>query len=139
MEEQDSKIHPLINIEDTPKEKHVEDDYERSRATLMHLLEQGKEAIELAIQVAHDTEHPRSIEVLSGLMKNVSDINGQLMDLHQKKKKYYEKSNSSVPQIPNQQGGDVHYHFNGSTEELQKMLRDERDRMKDVTPENDSS
>jgi len=140
MEEQDSKLNNIISIEESPKEKHIEDDYDRTRATLFHLLEQGKEAIELAMEVARDTEHPRSIEVLSGLMKNVSDINGQLMDLHQKKKKYYEKQQQPMQMLPSpaQSTGDTHFHFNGTTEELQKMLTDTDKEIKNVTPDSDS-
>jgi len=140
MEEQDSKLNNIISIEESPKEKHIEDDYDRTRATLFHLLEQGKEAIELAMEVARDTEHPRSIEVLSGLMKNVSDINGQLMDLHQKKKKYYEKQQQPMQMLPSPgpSTGDTHFHFNGTTEELQKMLTDTDKEIKNVTPDSDS-
>ena len=62
----------------------VKGDYDYSRETYYQLIEKGKESLELAIRIAEETEHPRAIEVLAGMIKNVSDVNDKLMDLNRK-------------------------------------------------------
>jgi len=42
----------------------VKNDYEYSRDTYYNLLEKGKESLELMIEVARESEHPRAFEVL---------------------------------------------------------------------------
>ena len=67
------------------KETKVESDYDRTRNNLHILLAQGQQALNLALEVAKQSEHPRAFEVVGNLMKQVADINTQLMDLHQQK------------------------------------------------------
>ena len=43
------------------------------------------------VEVARALEHPRAFEVVSGMIKNVSDVNDRLMDLHKKKKEFEKK------------------------------------------------
>ena len=56
-----------------------DNDFEYSRQIYHDLLAKGSEALEDMMEVARATEHPRAFEVLSGMMKNVGDINGSLM------------------------------------------------------------
>ena len=69
-----------------PEEKNVDNDYKYSRDTYYELVEKGKQSLELMIEVALESEHPRAFEVLSGMIKNISDVNDRLMDLNKKKK-----------------------------------------------------
>ena len=69
-----------------PEEKNVDNDYKYSRDTYYELVEKGKESLELMIDVARESEHPRAFEVLSTMMKNMADINDKLMDLNKKNK-----------------------------------------------------
>ena len=66
--------------------KNVDKDYDYSRETYYDLLEKGRESMELMIEVARESEHPRAFEVLSGMMKNMADINDKLMALNKQKK-----------------------------------------------------
>jgi hypothetical protein len=59
----------------------VKNDYEYSRQTYYDLVEKGKDALDMMIEVARESEHPRAYEVLAGLIKNTSDVNDKLMDL----------------------------------------------------------
>lgn len=99
-------------------------DFEFARRNYYDLLVKGSEALEEMMEVARATEHPRAFEVLSGMMKNVSDINGNLIDMHKKKKEYQKEDKPK--EIPNQTTNNNV--FVGSTTDLQRML------MKDVTP-----
>ena len=105
----------------------VKNDYEYSRETLYDLIEKGKDALENMIEVARESEHPRAYEVLSGLIKNVSDTNDKLMDLNKKQKQMNEKD--EVKQVENQQNN----YFLGSTADIQRLLQ--QDDIIDAEPE----
>ena len=119
----DSSKHTIMNM----TEDNTDNDFEFARKTYYDLLVKGSEALEEMMEVARATEHPRAFEVLSGMMKNVSDINGNLLDMHKKKKDIDKADNLDT--LPNQT---THNNvFVGSTTDLQRML------MKDVTPDAD--
>ena len=105
----------------------VSSDYDYSRETYYELIEKGKDALENMIEVARESEHPRAYEVLSGMIKNVSDVNDRLMDLNKKQKEMDRKDD--VKQVENQQNN----YFLGSTTDIQKMLK--QDDVIDVEPE----
>ncbi len=48
----------------------IEQDYETVRRNLHDLAGQGDEAIELMLELARESEHPRAFEVLGQLIKN---------------------------------------------------------------------
>lgn len=113
------------------KDKKLEQDYEYSRATYYELIEKGKESLELAIRVAEETEHPRAIEVLGQMVKHVSEVNSQLMDLNKKQRALLDKQEQLL--IDKQQNNI----FIASTTELQRMLRDDmKEVIEDATEEN---
>lgn len=101
------------------KENNIENDYEHSRDTYYDLIEKGRESLELMIQVARESEHPRAFEVLSGMIKNISDVNDKLMDLN-KKHKDINKPEENTNALPN--GTTNNNVFIGSTTDLQRML-----------------
>ena len=108
-----------------PEEKNVDNDYKYSRDTYYELVEKGKESLELMIEVARESEHHRAFEVLSGMIKNISDVNDRLMDLNKKKKDLDKKD--EIQKIANT----TNNLFVGSTTELQKLLKKD---IIDVTP-----
>ena len=113
----------LIQINDTEKRNFVhEEDYEFSRETYYDLIEKGRESLELMIEVARESEHPRAFEVLSGMIKGIADVNGSLMDLN---KKYKELQKSDEPkENANTTNNNL---FVGSTTDLQRMLLSQND------------
>ena len=105
-----------------PEEKNVDNDYKYSRDTYYELVEKGKQSLELMIEVARESEHPRAFEVLSGMIKNISDVNDRLMDLNKKKKDFYK---NDIKQI---EGNTTNNNlFVGSTTDLQRMLKNVSD------------
>ena len=110
------------------KHENVDDDFEYSRRTYYDLIEKGQGALEEMMEVAKQLEHPRAFEVVSGMIKNISDVNDRLMDLHKKKKDYNKKD------IPKPVDGTTNNNlFVGSTTELQKLLKNESE-IVNVTP-----
>lgn len=110
----DSQQPSTTQIATTDKQK---SDYDYSRETYYELIEKGKDALETMIEVARESEHPRAFEVLSGMIKNVSDVNDRLMDLNKKMKEIEKKDGGQ--QVENQQNN----FYLGSTADIQKMLQ----------------
>jgi hypothetical protein len=100
-------------------EKNIKDDYDTSRDTYIELIEGGKESLELMIQVARESEHPRAFEVLSGMIKNIADVTDKLMDLNKKHKEVVKEDKPEQKQITNNNV------FLGSTTDLQRLLQNE--------------
>ncbi len=113
----------------------VQNDYEKSRDTYYDLIDKGKDALELMMEVARESEHPRAFEVLSGLMKNIADVNDKVMDLNKKHKDINKEE--PTKQIESQTTNNM---FIGSTADLQKMLQqvnkptEVKDNVIDITP-----
>jgi len=95
----------------------IEKDYDDSRENLKNLLEKGQEALLHSLEVAKQSEHPRAFEVVGNLIKQLADVNQQLMDLHQQKQKL---------DAPKASKGDKNVTNNaifvGSTAELNKLI-----------------
>jgi hypothetical protein len=102
----------------TPVNDKVEDDYEVSRNNMRVLLQQGQEALNSALEVARQSEHPRAFEVVGNLMKQLADINQQLLDLHQQKQNLDAPKEASKKEVTNNNAI-----FVGSTAELNKLIK----------------
>jgi len=97
----------------------VDSDYQKVRRQFYDLAEQGDEAIELMLDLARESEHPRAFEVLGQLIKNNAEIGEKILKLHKSKKDQDKEETLSLSDKANTNV------FIGSTAELQKMLRDE--------------
>jgi len=104
----------------------VQSDYDYSRSTYYELIEKGKESLELMIEVARESEHPRAFEVLSNMIKGIADVNDKLMALNKITKEVKQDKAKEQLAVTNNNV------FIGSTSELQKLLIKERE--KDITP-----
>jgi len=117
-------------------DQNVQSDFDYSRTVYYDLIEKGQEALMRMMDVADETAHPRSYEVLSGMIKNISDVNDRLMDLHMKNKEY-KKPYNSRQQLPNEGGSQTNVLVT-TTEDLQRMLiAKQNEDIIDVTGEED--
>ena len=107
------------------EDEKVRSDYEYSRDTYYELLEKGKDSLETMMQVARESEHPRAFEVLSNMIKNLSDVNDKLMDLNKKNKDMEEP----LKKVEQQQNNI----FLGSTSDLQKLLKEKDEKIVDAS------
>ena len=94
----------------------VQDDYEYARSNLYSLVDKGQEAVNGALDLAMSSDHPRAYEVAGQLIKHVGDVADKLMALQKDKKNVKEESAKKV--VTNNSL------FDGSTADLQKMLKD---------------
>ena len=101
----------------------VESDAALASKNLKKLIELGQDAAERAATVAEESEEPRAYEVLSTLLKTMSDMNIQMLDIHEKKKKI----KTNVDQNPSS-GGTVNNTsvFVGTTAGLMELLDQHR-------------
>jgi hypothetical protein len=96
----------------------VEADTEVARENIKELIQQGHKAVEELAVIARDSQHPRAYEVMATLIKNMSDLNKDLLQLQKQKKELMVGSENK--------NGDVNVNnalFVGSTAELMKILK----------------
>ena len=111
------EVKPTPNISSNTG-KVIEDDYVNVRDNLYDLMETGREALLDMLEVAKQSEHPRAYEVVGNIMKQLADMNQQLLDIHQQKQKL------DVPNKKEQTGNVTTNNaiFVGSTNDLSKFL-----------------
>lgn len=105
-EHRESRVQP---VDEHPSD--VVDDYHYSRDTLYGLIERGKTALEGSLMVAKESEHPRAYEVTSTIMKNLSDMTKQLMEVSEGMAKA-EKPSGGKKDAPTQ-NTQINNHFYG--------------------------
>ena len=97
-------------------DKETDNDYKYQRENFYRLVERGQDAIDGILELAKESEHPRSYEVAGQLIKNVADVTEKLGELQLKMQKLKEVPSNAPKNVTNAL-------FVGSTSELQKMLK----------------
>jgi len=77
---------PVVINQESDEESQIQTDIDHVRSNLYGLIGNGSEAIEKLMHLASESQHPRTYEVLSNFIKNMSDVGDKLVDLHKKKK-----------------------------------------------------
>lgn len=95
----------------------IEYDYSTTRSNLHSLLLTGQEALIRALEIADSSENPKAFEVVGNLLKQLADINQQLLDIHQQKQKLDNIHKKDAPTTVTNNAV-----FVGSTMELSKMI-----------------
>jgi hypothetical protein len=101
-------------------EDDIENDYKYQRENFYNLVERGQDAIEGILEIAKESDHPRTYEVAGNLIKQVAEVTEKLGDLQEKMRKLKEVPNTAPKNVTNAL-------FVGSTAELQKMLKGKSD------------
>jgi hypothetical protein len=107
---------PVLVPKTTMDEQDIDNDYKYQRENFYNLIERGQDAIDGILDLARESEHPRTYEVAGNLIKQVAEVTEKLGDLQNKMKKLKEVPNSAPKNVTNAL-------FVGSTAELQKMLK----------------
>ena len=95
-------------------------DYKYSRENFYNLVERGQDAITGILDLAKESEHPRTYEVAGQLIKTVGEVTEKLADLQEKMKRLKEVPDHAPRNVTNAL-------FVGSTKELQALLKDGTD------------
>ena len=98
----------------------IDSDYKYQRDNFYSLVEKGQSAIAGILELAKESEHPRTYEVAGNLIKQVAEVAEKLGDLQEKMKKLKDVPSNAPKSVTNAL-------FVGSTTELQKMLKGKTD------------
>jgi hypothetical protein len=117
------ELTPTEVVEVTPVsslDNQIDDDADFARKNIRELISKGNTAMDNILHVAKESEAPRAYEVAATLIKNLADLNKDLLDLQKKKRdlKPVETTNNiNVDKAV----------FVGSTKELVKLLKSNKD------------
>ena len=113
-------------IIDTPKKPlspegsdDVDTDYQYARENLYNVIERGSDALNTLVEIANQSESPRAFEIVSTLIKTLSDANKDLLEVQTKVKKLKEETATGPKNVTNAL-------FIGNTSDLQKLIRDRK-------------
>ena len=132
----------LIEVEDatdTFQEEIVEnrrEDYNCARENLKNALKVGSESLEDLLEIAKASQSPRAYEVISTMVKNVSEASDKLMDI-QKKLEELEISSDPEKSLKNLDKLELTQNtiYVGSTADLQQLIQESMG-TREITPIN---
>lgn len=109
----------LQPVKQVQKVEKKDDDYQYARSNMYDIIEKGQEALVGILDVANMSQHPRSYEVAANLIKTLSEVNKDLLQLAKTKKELEKEDGVDVPQkVTNNL-------FVGSTADLLKQIKNE--------------
>ena len=97
----------------------VDIDYKFQRENFYNLIERGQDAIDGILEVAKQSDHPRSYEVAGNLISQVAEVTEKLSRLQSSMKRLKEVPNNAPKNVTNAL-------YVGSTAELQKLLKGDK-------------
>lgn len=143
----DEKLSEILDIELTPKKEkeivkaedlivkakikrkdQVRQDFDSARKNMKELISSGFEALDGIMKVAEAGDSPRAYEVASILMKTISEMNTDLMDMHKTTAEAL-GTNKIVKSTTNNSI------FVGSTRDLQNIINQTRSQLKAIPTE----
>ena len=105
-----------LTIKRDDKLDDVDSDYKYQRENFYNLIERGQDAIDGILEVARQSDHPRSYEVAGNLISQVAEVTEKLSRLQSSMKRLKEVPNNAPKNVTNAL-------YVGSTAELQKLLK----------------
>jgi hypothetical protein len=99
----------------------VEDDAEFARQNIRDLIVKGNDAASHIVEIAKQSEHPRAFEVAAGMLKNLSDMNKDLLEIQKRKQDLQPKVTNNTQNLNIDKAV-----FVGSTAELLKQLKENK-------------
>jgi len=109
-------VQQIVQPPEGNDDEQIDKDYEYTRTNLYNIIERGTEALEEVLEVAKQSQQPRAFEVVSTLVKTISDANKDLLEL-KNKQKALKGEKAKAKNVTNAL-------FVGSTADFQKMIED---------------
>ena len=97
----------------------IDSDYKYQRENFYNLIERGQDAIDGILEVAKQSDHPRSYEVAGNLISQVAEVTEKLSRLQSSMKRLKEVPSNAPKNVTNAL-------YVGSTAELQKLLKGDK-------------
>ena len=92
----------------------IENDFKYARENLYNIIERGTDALNGIVDLAQQSQHPRSFEVVADLVRTLSSANKDLLDVQKKMKDLQPEENKNQKVTNNL--------FVGSTKDLTDLL-----------------
>jgi len=108
-----------LTIKRDDKLDDVDSDYKYQRENFYNLIERGQDAIDGILEVAKQSDHPRSYEVAGNLISQVAEVTEKLSRLQSSMKRLKEVPSNAPKNVTNAL-------YVGSTAELQKLLKGDK-------------
>ena len=112
----------VLNVPVANNNDNENNDFQYARENLYHIIERGRDAMDELLEIAKAEESPRAFEVFGQLLKNMTDSQEKLMELHQKKQKL--KNDGERQEVTKAQNV-TNALFVGSTADLLKLVKKE--------------
>lgn len=103
------------------RENDISNDYVTSRDNIYELMGKGKKALDGILELAEDDESARTFEVAGQILKTVSELNREAIELQIKLEELKSMENKGSPKSVTNNAV-----FVGSTSELQKLIKGEK-------------
>ena len=107
-------VEPKEIVEVKPADDKLENDFQYARENLYNIIERGTDALNGIVDLANQSQHPRSFEVVADLVRTLSGANKDLLDI-QKKMKDMDPERHGPKKVENNL-------FIGSTKDLTDLL-----------------
>lgn len=104
------------------REEVLANDFNHARDNIKELIETGKQAVDGIMKVAIESDSPRAYEVASLLIKTISELNKDLMVVHEK------SENIQKEKVTNITNNSIYV---GSTTDLQNLINKARSNKKE--------
>jgi hypothetical protein len=141
----DEKLSKILDIEVEPKEKsnsiipigkevkikrkdQIRQDFDSARRNMKELIEKGFESLDGIMKVAEAGDSPRAYEVASILIKTISEVNTDLINMH----KTTADALGANKVVKNTTNNSI---FVGSTRDLQNLINQSRSQLKAIPTE----
>ena len=115
-------LNTSVDLPATIDGKEKDTDFRYARENMYHIIERGRDAMDELLEIAKAEESPRAFEVFGQLLKNMTDTQEKLMELHRKKQII---ENDGERQEVTKAQNVTNALFVGSTAELLKLVKKE--------------
>lgn len=117
------EIIPVVKEIKRTKEEVLDSDFHMARSNMKELISNGMDALDGIMKVATASDSPRAYEVAALILKTVSDMNKDLLTVHEK------TENIQKEKITNITNNSIYV---GSTTDLQNLINKERSNKKEL-------
>jgi hypothetical protein len=117
------EVKPIVREIKRTKEEVLSGDFNTARENIKELISSGMDAVDGIMKVAIESDSPRAYEVASLLLKTISELNKDLMIVHEK------SENIQREKITNITNNSIYV---GSTTDLQNLINKSRAQSKEL-------
>ena len=124
-----SKIFDIVEVVHTDNKKTTiipdgdeKADHQFARTAQYNLINTSNEALDVAMKILRETENPKAVEAMSGLIKSLSDANKTLIVMNKDKYDASASKKEAKPTIGNAVQNQTNIMFTGDSSEMNKFI-----------------